>query len=656
MTELRKPDMPAVLARTNLARHLGGFLLPIFEAMSNSVHSVTERYSAKNVHRDGQIIVTVIDGERDDDFSITILDNGMGLDSKNFDAFITPFTGNKLRRNGKGFGRFIAFKVFEDIVYESKKEDSDTTIKFRFDIYSDEELIELKGSDVFAYKSGCSVTYSGIRDDYIERWQDLGEEDFLNHLTQNFLTYLVDGKMPDTVINYNGNVTNLRDHFSRVFDYEESHIFKLTIESEEWEFKLDVARVKRGSPFDRHALLFFADNRILGRGRSIEAKLGKAFFERDDGSEYVIIAAVSGEYLDENANNDRTFLEANEKDISEIVDRACGLILTTEKEQNRLIKSTQQSDVVELLQGHPLLRFGLAGKTIEQYVENKPNSWTKERFVSDLAIQRMRAERRWTSYLKETFADEDTFRDRKNELLSKVTDTYRDALSEYVVHRRAVIEVADNLRKLDHAAKMAPEDAVHDLIFPRNTDSTTTKYYRHNLWLLDERLSFVSYISSDRTLHGGRRKAGDKIIDINFYDEVYVAGGEGTTAIMVVEFKRPGRDDYRWGKDGSDPVKQILDTVAQIRQRGSFITQDGSTIEVPATTVVTAFIIGDLEPSLRSIAEYYDFQESWDGKTFFHFHKKLNIYTEIFGYNKLLEDAKKRNGPFFDVLLKDLGS
>jgi len=203
---------------------------------------------------------------------------------------------------------------------------------------------------------------------------------------------------------------------------------------------------------------------------------------------------------------------------------------------------------------------------------------------------------------------------------------------------------------------MHPEDAIHDLIFPRYSDSTDTKYYRHNLWLLDERLSFVSYASSDRTLHGGRRQAGDKVIDIGFYDEVYVAGGEGTSAVMAVEFKRPGRDDYKVDTASRDPIKQIRETIQQIRERGSFITKQGATIEVPSSTQITAYIVADLEPTLREVAKYHDFQQSWDEKSLFHYHKGYKIYTEIFGYNKLLEDAKKRNAPFFDVLLKYIGS
>lgn len=656
MPELKKPDMVAVLARTNLARHIGGFLLPIFEAVSNSIHSISEKYEANDIQRLGRILINVVDTVDIDKFSITVTDNGSGLDRKNFDAFLTPFTGNKLRKNGKGFGRFIAFKVFERVEYESLVKSDDKTLRFIFNVYEDEEIKPLKGRTEFPFDEGCSVRYSDIRDEYINRWKDLRDKSFLDNLTQNFLTYLVNGRMPETKVIYNGKETDLREHFTKVFHHEESHDFHVFLDGEERAFRLDVSRADRNAPFERHALLFFADSRILGKGRAIEAKLGKPFFERADGSEYVVIASVSGEYLDQNANNDRTFLEAPEKDVSEIVDKACSFIMETEKEQNEQIKSEQRNNVTEILQSHPLLRFGLAGKTVEQYVDRKPNNWNTERFVSDLSIQRLRAERRWTSYLKETFSDEVKFQERKDELLSQVTDTYRDALSEYVVHRRAVIEVADRLRKLDDTDRMHPEDAVHELIFPRNTDSTTTKYYQHNLWLLDERLSFVSYVSSDRTLHGGRRSAGDKVIDIGFYDEVFVAGGEGTSAVMVVEFKRPGRDDYRAGKDGYDPVKQVQDTMFQIRQRGSFITKDGATIEVAPTTLITAFIVADIEPSLRTVSDYYDFQTSWDNKSLFNYHKKNKIYTEIFGYNKLLEDAKKRNGPFFDVLMKDLGN
>ena len=47
------------------------------------------------------------------------------------------------------------------------------------------------------------------------------------------------------------------------------------------------------------------------------------------------------------------------------------------------------------------------------------------------------------------------FAARKSELLRRVSDTYRDALAEYIVHRKAVIEVADQLRSADDTGSMS---------------------------------------------------------------------------------------------------------------------------------------------------------------------------------------------------------
>lgn len=655
MPELKKPDMPAVLERTNLAKHFGGFLLPAFEAISNSIHSIVDRYGESKLASQGKIRIKVRDSRTHDKFVMEIADNGAGLDEDNYDAFQTPFTGNKLRKNGKGFGRFIAFKVFENIWYYSRPANGSAKRSFKFDIYQPEEIIEVTTARDLPYETGCVVRYQSIKKEYENQFLKLDSENFLDAVTQNFLPQLVAGKMPETTVDYDGVVTDLRDHFLAVFQFQKTLPFSVSINDQAKEFSVSVSRVNRGAPFANHSLLFFADDRILGKARRIDAKLGRPFFERTDGSQYVIAAGVSGTYLDENANNDRTFLEVAEDDIKLIVDGACEAILEVENAQHELIKTDQRGNVLALLQRHPLLRFGLDGKTIDQYVASKPNGWSTERFVSDLAIQRHRAENRWSSILESAQESDEVFSDRKADLLSRISEYYRDALSEYVVHRKAVLELAARLRQFDDDSKMQPEDALHELIFPRNNDSVSKKYYQHNLWLLDERLAFTSYVSSDRTLHGGRRKEGDRVADINFYDEVFVAGGEGTSAVMMVEFKRPGRNTYSFGRQGDDPIKQVRETVAKIRERGSFVTTAGATITIPRSHEVAAFIVADLEPNLRSLAEEYDFTVSWDEKTLFHYHKSYNLYVEIFGYDKLLEDAEKRNGPFFDVLMQENG-
>lgn len=397
MADLFKPDMSAVLERTHTAGHFDAFLLPVYEALSNSIHNLLDKFGGENISTSGRLKFDFSIGSRPEEFSVTISNNGDGLDRHNYQAFRTPFTGNKLKRGGKGFGRFIAFKVFEEVNYYSKSKllnEEIEKLSFKFDVFASEEIIETTGGIPPESTTGCAVTYKQVKKAYYHRWEELSEERILDHLSGNFLTYLVDGRMPDTKVVIGSKEFDLRSHFTRVFQHEKTHNFLIDLRGIAYEFKCDVSRAERGKPFSRHALMFFADNRLLGAGRAIENKLGKPAFQRVNGSEYVIIASLSGEFLDTNANQARTSLESSDEEILEIVDRSCKSILTTESEQHEKIKSTQRDDVVQLLARHPLLRYGLTGSTVAEYVRSKPNNWRQENFVSDLAIQRFREEKR----------------------------------------------------------------------------------------------------------------------------------------------------------------------------------------------------------------------------------------------------------------------
>src|ERR1700719_670334 len=76
-------------------------LQPLFEAISNSIHSVQEKYG-ENVAKMGRVEVTVVTGRRQAPVNVTVEDNGVGLNDKNYDAFLTTDTDNKIRIGGKG--------------------------------------------------------------------------------------------------------------------------------------------------------------------------------------------------------------------------------------------------------------------------------------------------------------------------------------------------------------------------------------------------------------------------------------------------------------------------------------------------------------------------------------------------------------------------
>ncbi len=128
---LVKPDMRAVLSRTHLSKNLHGFLLPILEAVSNGMHGIKSRFGDEASQR-GKIQISIRHFNDPSKLDVTILDNGTGLDEPNYLSFKTPFSGYKLKQNGRGFGRFIAFKVFSKITYASQYtffDDAPSTLK-----------------------------------------------------------------------------------------------------------------------------------------------------------------------------------------------------------------------------------------------------------------------------------------------------------------------------------------------------------------------------------------------------------------------------------------------------------------------------------------------------------------------------------------------
>ena len=194
----------------------------------------------------------------------------------------------------------------------------------------------------------------------------------------------------------------------------------------------------------------------------------------------------------------------------------------------------------------------------------------------------------------------------------------------------------------------------HDLVHPRYEDSDSTRFYQHNLWLIDEKLSFFTYCSSDRTNHGGRRQKGDKVADLVFFEDCVIYEEGDNDSLVMVEFKRPGRTDYKFGDPSKDPVQQTIETAIQIRERKSLITSTGRTVSVPQGVRISAYVVADMEPEIIKICETHEMNQTGGHKAYYKYHEKKDVFVETIGYDKLLEDAKKRNAAFFDILLGDI--
>jgi len=87
-------------------------LQPLFEAISNSIHSTQAKFG-DHASRRGKVTVTVGIDRSKRDFWATVEDNGLGVNSANWEAFLTTDTDNKIAIGGKGVGRLLWLDCFE---------------------------------------------------------------------------------------------------------------------------------------------------------------------------------------------------------------------------------------------------------------------------------------------------------------------------------------------------------------------------------------------------------------------------------------------------------------------------------------------------------------------------------------------------------------
>ncbi|WP_299567734.1 hypothetical protein [uncultured Sulfitobacter sp.] len=412
-----------------------------------------------------------------------------------------------------------------------------------------------------------------------------------------------------------------------------------------------MARVPKSRQFNYHAVMFTAADRVIGRPRDISTLVGADHFIDDEGAKYVVIAVVSSQAFETRLNHERTNLAVPSSKIEDIIRAISEKLDQSETDQLGKIKSRQEKALTLAIQDSPIIRLGLRGKSINEYVRSRPNSWKVEQFVGDLAQHRYRRARDLRKSLAAASVDRPSYENAVKDLSSEIDSAKKEALAEYIVHRKKIIDLIDVARGFDDAGKLTSEDSVHELIFKRFADNTETDFCEHNLWLIDDALAFMPYISSDRPPDGKSRKKGDKVTDLLFYDDSMYLGEEAGTALAIVEFKRPNRDDYVFGKAKTDPITQVIETIEKAMEKSGMQRADGKFGSFDTVSRRTAFVIADITPSLKKVLRRQDFKNLADPRIYTRYWDAEEIFIQAMGYETLIELAKKRNQAFFSVLM-----
>ena len=638
--------------------------LPVIEAIVNSIDAIDDE---NRVNSDkGMIKVTF---ERDasllnDDealpefINVTIYDNGIGFNSVNVEAFDTLFTERKINKGGKGFGRVMYKKHFQDIKIESVFYDVETnSFKHRYFVFGNDNIVdEGRVNDTDDTKTWSKVYLKNRRDGRFDKKLETVSKRILENLLPYFIT---EAYLPPTII--------LKDDQSEEIIlndlYRKSEYIK-NIKTDSFELKGRDGRVYRFSLFifkiyspqnKKSKISLVADKREVTSTNISDyiPEFEEEFFDEEANRNFIIKAYVLGEYLDENVNLERLSFKFGKKEANlffpflqkDIEEKVSGIIESLLVDELTPRREKKKSKVYEYIQNNPWFS-DYKGSIAWNDIPMNPSDETIE---SHLHLIKYKNEKKAKSMISNILKNvDDDFEQKINDIFLTLDKAKQSELAHYVSLRKVVLDVFKASLKRSIDGRYSTEQLIHNIIFPTKKDSEDIAYREHNLWLLDERLSFTEYLTSDKPIFNN---SGDRP-DIFCFDKKVAFRGdnEATNPIAIFEFKRPGRDDFVNQSSKEDPYDQIIRYIGEIKD-GKLTTVNGRPISVAQNTPFYGYIIADLTGKVKNWLENVkDFDPTPDGEGYFKYHNKLKLYTEFISWDKLLRDAEMRNKVFFNKL------
>jgi hypothetical protein len=652
-------DLASEVKRATLPDGLQGFLFPLFEAISNALHSIEERW-ADATEANGQIEVDVSIHDQ----SITIADNGVGFDQKNLNAFLTPLTGNKFERGGKGFGRFIAFKLFDKVFYSSRQTEADgaaTEGTYRYEPFAtDDNLIEVsaeEGAGPHRFDRGLTARMQSPLEDVADYFDLTGDrytggdalDSIASALVDHFLVEFIQKKIPKRFsLIVDGVRSNLYEYFYSTLTVGglKTEYVEIGGEKRLFEFNYFKVGVEQAK---KHRLYFYANNRAASDLENISSGVNDRPFEevRPDGShKYYYLVAVSSDFFMSSQSRDKiTNLNVKlgeagrKKSIREIlIALAKHHILELESEYATERRAKMVAEVEHLIAVDPMLRRGLGDASPADFVHRRSITETKEQLAQDLFVERFRKKFDFTKLSPNASVEE-----LVDIVKTKIPEDAKEALAVYVAYRNHVIRIFRELLSRTEDG-LATEDKVHQLIYPRYKDSDEIDYSAHNLWLLDDDLAYAQYISSDRTPDGTYRAKGEFAHDILINNE---------NELMIVEMKRPQKKGYAAESDSptNSPVTQLKNQISDIRRKGKVKTSGGRDITIPKDRMVRGYILADWNEQLQEYLKIEDFViTNYGGQMAYRYFQTLNLMLEVIAFDRLVDRANNRNDAFVQIL------
>lgn len=506
-------------------------LLPLFEAVMNSFQAIEE--AGGSGHR-----IQII-GERDGDIegdkagafiAFSIIDTGSGFNDGNLDSFETVNSPYKAMRGGKGLGRFLWLKAFQRVEVTSHyREIGKAGLLHRsFAFTANDEALTAEPSLSDRVTPETTVRLSGFLSPYVAECPRPLEA-IAQRLIVHFLPLFLDQNGPSISVSDGVDTIDLRTFFRENFA-QLSTRQTLTVAGEA--FTLDAFRL-HGALADHHGLIFAADFREVLADRlakylpNLRNRLSEA-----DGTGFYYLAFVQGAFLDAKANNERTDfaipkdggpkpgaaqVDSEDEDGSSLFDGE----LTLKMIRDEAIKAVttdlrpfldelnvqKQAALVSFIdedapQYRVLLKY--SHEFIDDIAPHASKNEIELALHKQLYQREVRLKQEGVSILKETASAEnaDEYYARLQKFVEDENEIGKTSLAKYVVHRRVILELLDKYLSQDQSTgDYGLEKTIHSLVFPMRSTSEDVPFEQQNLWIIDERLTFHTFLSSDVPLN-----------------------------------------------------------------------------------------------------------------------------------------------------------
>lgn len=636
-------------------------LLPLFEAIVNSIQAIEEGSATKTGIIEIDIIRSAqkeLELEENTSFpdiiDFIVKDNGIGFTEDNYNSFNYAHSTYKFKKGGKGIGRFTWLRAFQRAIIESRFRENDEwhLRKFKFEPTKkgiESHTLETVNTTKERY---TIVKLKGLKEEY-RKWINHKTEDIALKIIEHTFVYFLSDNCPRIIINDLENTIVVNDLFI-LFTKGQVNTKELKIRKNN--FKLSIVKLYSNKVDNK--IHYCANTReVISDKISIDIPEMDRFIYDKENTPFSIAVYVEGDFLDNNVNDERTTIAFSKGDIKypdeisqeELRKSITEIIKNEFTEQIEELSKTRFKKVKEFVAKHP--RYKQLLKYRQNEVKKIPSTLSEDKMEIELfKIQQtleLEVKKEAKQILKFIENDEEREEFSKNhqELYSKIIEVGNSKLSEYVIHRKLVVNLFEKFLKTK-----APEKAVHSLIFPLQTLSDEIGFEDHNLWLIDDRLSYHKYLASDKKfkkLKPLNSNSNDRT-DLIVFNKPFVFSNDEKpyNSIVLVEFKRPMRNDY---SDRENPITQINRYAREIIE-GIAKDKDDREFDIKKNTPIYAYIICDLTKNLKAFARDNGYRPLPNGDGFFNFNDNYNMYVEIMSFDKVLQNSKERNKVLFEKL------